>query len=174
MSPRCPPFFIRSSNIRCSWIAHGAPLDWALDGLPATCGEDEASALNWSHVVFHFAGKKVEKPGRAPFRKARKSAVRMKKNTKTHFLRGSGKIPGRCGATTNDEAVFFPSAFNPRPQGSKRRNLGRCQGQSTGEPEEISFDAFCEATGHDFSHWRTRTLRWSPDRISARSSSVSG
>jgi hypothetical protein len=27
--------------------------------------------------------------------------------------------------------------FHHRPQGSKRRNLGRCQGQSTGEPEDF-------------------------------------
>ena len=83
-------------------------------------------------MVFHFAGKKVEKPGRAPFRKAWKSTVQMKKNTKTHFFRGSGKIPGRCGATTNDDAVnFFPVPWmnvSPSTTGIQKEELGALPG----------------------------------------------
>ena len=164
VSPRCPPWDTTSCNIRCSWIAHGAPLDWALDGLPATCGEDEASALSWSHLVLHFAGKKVENPGRAPFRKARKSTVQMKKKPPKHiFSEEVVRYPEDVLLQQMTKRVFSQVPWIIAIQCAK------AQLSTTGE-----LDAFCEATGHDFSHWGTPHTQVFARQISARSSSVSG
>lgn len=116
---------LQLNRTRCSvglspgWTARDLWRRWGLSVQLEPCG-------------FPFCGEKGGKTRSRSISQGLEINGTNEKKTKTHFFRGSGKIPGRCGATTNDEAVnFFPVPWmnvSPSTTGIQKEELGALPG----------------------------------------------